>query len=82
MRGLELISNFQPCIVNRMPQPTALAIPKRVLKNNHLKIYFLKLVLDCNVFIRDFHGEKAWERWLNAIKNGARMIKSEMLCKF
>ena len=34
------------------------------------------------MFICDFHREQAWERWLNAIKNGARMIKSEMLCKF
>ena len=61
-----------------MPQPTALAIAKRLFKN----IHFLKLILDCNVFICDFHREQAWERWLNAIKNGARMIKSEMLCKF
>ena len=45
-------------------------------------MYFLKLSLDCNVFICDFYREQAWERWLNAIKNGARMIKSEMLCKF
>ena len=45
-------------------------------------MYFLKLILDCNVFICHFHREQAWERWLNAIKNGARMIKSEMLCKF
>ena len=65
-----------------MPQPTVLAIPKRLFKIIHLKIYFLKLILDCNVFICDFHREQAWERWLNAIKNGARMIKSEMLCKF
>ena len=63
-------------------QQTSLAIPKRFFKNIHLKIYFLKLILDCNVFICDFHREQAWERWLNAIKNGARMIKSEMLCKF
>ena len=62
-------------------QQTSLAIPKRFFKNIHLKIYFLKLILDCNVFICDFHHE-AWERWLNAIKNGARMIKNEMLCKF
>ena len=61
-----------------MPQPTALAIAKHLFKN----IHFLKLILDCNVFICDFHREQAWERWLNAIKNGARMIKSEMLCKF
>ena len=65
-----------------MPQPTVLAIPKRLFKIIHLKIYFLKLILDCNVFICDFNREQAWERWLNAIKNGARMIKSEMLCKF
>ena len=38
--------------------------------------------VDCNVFIYDFHHEQAWERWLSAIKNGARIIKSEMLCKF
>ena len=65
-----------------MLQPTVLAIPKRLFKIIHLKIYFLKLILDCNVFICDFNREQAWERWLNAIKNGARMIKSEMLCKF
>ena len=82
MRGLELISSYQLCIVKRMPQTTALAIPKRVLKNIHLKICFLKSILDYNVFICDFHREQAWETWLNAIKNGARMIKSEMLCKF
>ena len=82
MRGLELISSYQLCIVKRMPQATALAIPKRVFKNIHLKICFLKSILDYNVFICDFHREQAWERWLNAIKNGARMIKSEMLCKF
>ena len=63
-------------------QQTSRAIPKRFFKNIHLKIYFLKLILDCNVFICDFHHEEAWERWLNAIKNGARMIKNEMLCKF
>ena len=34
------------------------------------------------MFICDFHREQAWRRWLNAIKNGARMIKCEMLCKF
>ena len=34
------------------------------------------------MFICDFHRGKACERWLNAIKNGARMIKSEILCKF
>ena len=34
------------------------------------------------MFICDFHREQAWERWLSAIKNGARIIKSEMLCKF
>ena len=82
MRGLELILSYQLCIVKRMPQATALAIPKRVFKNIHLKICFLKSILDYNVFICDFHREQAWERWLNAIKNGARMIKSEMLCKF
>ena len=65
-----------------MPQATAVAIPKRSFKNIHLKICFLKSILDYNVFICDFHREQAWERWLNAIKNGARMIKSEMLCKF
>ena len=82
MRGLELISSYQLCIVKRMPQTTALAIPKRVLKNIHLKICFLKSIFDYNVFICDFHREQAWERWLNAIKNGACMIKNEMLCKF
>ena len=61
-----------------MPQPTALAIAKRLFKN----IHFLKLILDCNVFICDFHREQAWERWLNAIRNGVRMIKIEMLSKF
>ena len=34
------------------------------------------------MFICDFHREQVWEGWLNAIKNGARMIKSEMLRKF
>ena len=34
------------------------------------------------MFICDFHREQAWERWFNAIKNGAHMIKSEMLYKF
>ena len=68
--------------IKRQSQPTALAIPKRLFKNIHLKIYFLKLILDWNVLICDFHREQAWERWLNAIKNGTRMIKSEMLCKF
>ena len=61
-----------------MPQPTALAIAKRLFKN----IHFLKLILDCNVFICDFHREQAWERWLNAIRSGVRMIKIEMLSKF
>ena len=65
-----------------MPQATALAIPKRFFKNIHLKIWFLKSILDYNVFICGFHCEQAWQRWLNAIKNVARMIKSEMLCKF
>ena len=82
IRGLELISSYQPCIVKRMPQPTALAIPKRLFENIHLKIYFLKLFLDCNVFICDFYHEPAWERWVNAIKTGAGLIKSEMLCNF
>ena len=64
-----------------MPQATALDIPKGLFKNIYLKICFLKLILDYNVFICDFHREQAWEQWLNAIKNGARMIKSEVLCK-
>ena len=42
-----------------MPQPTALAIPKRSFKNIHLKIIFLKLILDSNVFICDFVGVMA-----------------------
>ena len=65
-----------------MPQPTALAIAKCLFENIHLKIYFLKLILDCNVFICYFHRQQAWKPWLNAIKNGVRMIKIEMLSKF
>ena len=78
----EDFDSYQTFIVKRMPQPTALAIAKRLFKNIHLKIYFSKLILDCNVFICDFHREQAWERWLNAIRNGVRMIKIEMLSKF
>ena len=40
------------------------------------------IFLDCQVLICDFHREQAWERWLNATKNGARMVKDIMLCKF
>ena len=51
----------------------------------HAKICKLNLsnfFLDCQVLICDFHREQAWERWLNATKNGARMVKDIMLCKF
>ena len=44
-----------------------------------LLIFFL-LLLACQVLICDFQREQAWERWLNATKNGARMIKEVMLC--
>ena len=37
------------------------------------------IFLDCQVLICDFHREQAWERWLNATKNGARMMKDIML---
>ena len=38
--------------------------------------------LDYQFLIYDFHREQAWERWLNATKNGARMVKDIKLCKF
>ena len=44
-----------------------------------LLIFFL-LLLACQVLICDFQREQAWERWLNATKNGASMIKEVMLC--
>ena len=31
------------------------------------------IFLDCQVLVYDFHREHAWERWLNATKNGARI---------
>ena len=37
---------------------------------------------DSQVLTCDFHREQAWERWLNANKNGAQMIKDFMLRKF
>ena len=37
------------------------------------------IFLDCQVVICDFHRERAWERWLNAAKNGARMVKDTIL---
>ena len=39
-------------------------------------------MLACQVLKCDFHREQAWERWLSATKNGARMIKEVMLRKF
>ena len=51
----------------------------------HAKICKLNLsnfFLYCQVLICDFHREQAWERWLNATKNGARMVKDIMFCKF
>ena len=71
-----------PCVVKRMHHPTALAFSNRLFKNIHLKISFLKLILDYYVYICEFHREQAWGWWLNAIKNSARIIKGEMLCKF
>ena len=47
-----------------------------------LFIFFFLLLLACQVLICDFHREHAWERWLNAMKNGARMIKEVVLRKF
>ena len=67
-------STYQPCFIERMPQPTALTIPKRLFKNNHLRIYSLELILDCNVFIFDIHCKKVWKQWFDAIKNGAHVI--------
>ena len=40
------------------------------------------IFLDCQVLICDFHREQTWESWLNATKNGARMVKDIMLWKF
>ena len=39
-------------------------------------------MLASQVLTCDFYHEQAWELWLNAKKNGARMIKEVMLCKF
>ena len=51
----------------------------------HAKICTFNLsniFLDCQVLICDFHRKQAWERCLNATKNGSRMVKDIMLCKF
>ena len=51
----------------------------------HANIFTFKLpnvFLDCQVLICDFHSKQEWERWLNPTKNGARMVKDIMLCKF
>ena len=56
-----------------------------VLNLIHPKICTFKvsnIFLDCQVLICDFHREQAWERWLNVTKNGTRMVKDIMLCKF
>ena len=84
MHGLEFISSYQPYIIKRMPNElsTNFASHPKTFFQKHSFKNFLKLILDCNVFICDFHHEEAWERCLNAIKYGARMIKNEMLCKF
>ena len=37
------------------------------------------IFLDCQVLICDFQREQALERWLNATKNGARMVKDIIL---
>ena len=38
--------------------------------------------LDYQFLICDFQREQAWERQLNATKNGASMVKDIKLCKF
>ena len=51
----------------------------------HANIFTFKLpnvFLDCEALICDFRRGKASERWLNPTKNGARMVKDIMLCKF
>ena len=40
---------------------------------------FVFFLLDCKVYISDFHREQGWEKWLNDFHNGTRLIKDEML---
>jgi len=37
------------------------------------------LLLECLVYICDFHREQAWERWLSKISNGMSHLKTKAL---
>ena len=39
------------------------------------------VIIDCKVFICDFHREKSWDRWLNKKDNGLSHIKNNVLCQ-